>query len=87
MLIDCDTCAGRFVHCQDCVINVLLSRPPERLELDDSERGAIANLADAGLVPPLRMVPVLRTGSAVPGSPAIDRTASSTANQGIAETG
>jgi hypothetical protein len=60
MLIDCDTCAGRFHACGDCVINVLLSRPPQPMELDDAEQGAIASLADAGLVPPLRMVPIVR---------------------------
>ena len=62
MLIDCDTCAGRNIACDDCVINVLLSRPSRShgpVELDDSERGAFASLADAGLVPPLRLVPVV----------------------------
>jgi hypothetical protein len=60
MLIDCDTCAGRFHACGDCVMNVLLSRPAQPVEFDDTEQGALASLADAGLVPPLRMVPVVR---------------------------
>jgi hypothetical protein len=60
MLIDCDTCAGRNVACDDCVINVLLSRPPQPVQLDASEQHAFATLADAGLVPPLRLVPVVR---------------------------
>jgi hypothetical protein len=67
MLIDCETCAGRFVACEDCVINVLLSRPPERVEFDDAEQGAIASLADAGLVPPLRLVPMVRLPGDSPG--------------------
>jgi len=59
MLIDCDTCVGRGVHCHDCVITVLLSRPPESVDFDDEERTALDSLADAGLVPRLRMVPTL----------------------------
>ena len=59
MLIDCDTCVGRGVHCHDCVIHVLLSQPPEQVEFDDEEQSALDTLADAGLVPRLRMVPRL----------------------------
>ena len=59
MLIDCDTCAGRGVHCHDCVITVLLRQPPERVEFDDEEQNALDSLAEAGLVPRLRMVPSL----------------------------
>jgi hypothetical protein len=60
MLIDCDTCAGRHIACDDCVINVLLSRPADRVNIDDAEQHAFAILADAGLVPPLRLVPMVR---------------------------
>lgn len=56
MLIDCDTCAAPEHACRDCVVTVLLGRPPE-LDLDDAERAAIGTLAGAGLVPPLRLVP------------------------------
>ncbi len=59
MLIDCGTCVGRGHACDDCVINVLLSRPPQGVELDEAEQSAFASLADAGLLPPLRMVPVV----------------------------
>ena len=59
MLIDCDTCVARGVACRDCVVTVLLQRPPVPLELDDAEQRAIAELSDAGLVPPLRLVPVI----------------------------
>jgi hypothetical protein len=55
MLIDCDTCLMReTTACRDCVVMVLFSDGP--LELDDTERAAIDTLADAGLVPRLRLV-------------------------------
>ena len=57
MIIDCDTCSGQGVHCHDCVISVLLSAPPQQVQLDSDEQIALVRLADAGLVPPLRLVP------------------------------
>lgn len=55
MLIDCDTCLMReTTACRDCVVMVLFSDGP--LELDRSEQAAIDTLADAGLVPRLRLV-------------------------------
>lgn len=56
MIIDCDSCAVRGVGCSDCVISVLLDAPPT-VELDEPELRAIDTLADAGLVPRLRLVP------------------------------
>jgi hypothetical protein len=56
MLIDCDTCVARDVACDDCVMTVLLGMPRAPVDLDDDERAAIGSLADAGLVPPLRLV-------------------------------
>jgi len=56
MLIDCDTCVARDIACGDCVMTVLLGAPSTRVELDDEERAAIGSLAEAGLVPPLRLV-------------------------------
>jgi hypothetical protein len=38
------------------VVTVLLGAPPDGVELDDTERRALAALADGGLVPPLRLV-------------------------------
>lgn len=63
MLIDCDTCAVRDVHCGDCIMTVLLRQPSleERAdvyEVDDDEARALAALADGGLVPRLRLVPL-----------------------------
>jgi len=57
MIIDCDTCSGQGVHCHDCVISVLLNAPPQQVQLDSDEQIALVRLADAGLVPPLRLVP------------------------------
>ena len=58
MLIDCDGCAMRDLACADCVVTVLLGGPPGRLEVDDAERLALGALADSGLVPRLRLVPL-----------------------------
>ena len=55
--IDCDDCAVRGPGCQDCVISVLLGIP-ETLEVD--ERRALEVLADVGLAPRLRLVPIHR---------------------------
>ncbi|WP_045879045.1 hypothetical protein [Pseudofrankia sp. DC12] len=55
MLIDCDTCSARGDACSDCVLSVLLAPPPV-VEWDEDERRALALLADAGLLPRLRLV-------------------------------
>lgn len=57
MLIDCDTCIAPEHACHDCVVTVLLGRPPAPVELDDAEQAALGTLARVGLVPPLRLVP------------------------------
>ncbi len=70
MLIDCDTCVARDIACSDCVVAVLLHSPAVRqsgpMDLDAAEQAAIGSLAGAGLVPPLRLVPVRRSGSGPP---------------------
>jgi hypothetical protein len=66
MLIDCDTCVARGLACADCVVTVLLHNPPQPVDLDDDEQAAIEQLADAGLVPPLRLVPQLPVEPAGP---------------------
>lgn len=61
MLIDCDTCQMRHTAaCEECVVTVLFGSTP--VDLDDDERAAIDNLAEAGLCPPLRLVPRRRAG-------------------------
>jgi hypothetical protein len=60
MLIDCDTCSVQGLHCHDCVITLVLNAPPQsrapQIELDTTEQIAFVSLAEAGLVPPLRLV-------------------------------
>ena len=74
MLIDCDGCAVRDLACADCVVTVLLGGPPGAVDVDDEERRALDVLADSGLVPRLRLVPVRvpdpvhPPGGAVPGA-------------------
>ena len=57
VVIDCDDCAVRGAACSDCVVSVLLGAPTTLL---DDECAALDNLADAGLAPRLRLVPIHR---------------------------
>jgi hypothetical protein len=64
MIIDCDECAMQGTSaCDDCIVTVLLTgmdaSPADRghVHLDDDESEALENLADVGLVAPLRLVP------------------------------
>lgn len=63
MVIDCGRCAMRGTGCQDCVVAVLepanVTGYPELAPgyLDEAEVRALGVLADAGLVPPLRLSP------------------------------
>jgi hypothetical protein len=61
VVIDCDDCAVRGIGCQDCVVSVLLGIPETLL---DDERKALEVLADAGLAPRLRLVPIHRHSEA-----------------------
>ncbi len=72
MLIDCDSCAMRDIACSDCVVTMLLDGPSrsaaqayppaagQRADLDEDERRAVDALAGAGLIAPLRLVPLYR---------------------------
>lgn len=57
IVIDCDECAVRDLHCRDCVVSVLLGAPEALLR---EECAALEVLADVGLAPRLRLVPILR---------------------------
>ncbi len=63
MLIDCDCCVMKNTSaCADCVVSafVALDLARERrgpIEVDSDERAAIEALAEAGLVPRLRLLP------------------------------
>ena len=59
MIIDCDDCAVRGPACKDCVVSVLLGTPDTLL---DDERAALEALAEVGLAPRLRLVPIHRRG-------------------------
>ncbi|BBY20003.1 hypothetical protein [Mycobacterium stomatepiae] len=63
VVIDCDDCAARGPGCRDCVVSVLLGVPETLLH---DERAALEVLAEAGLAPRLRLVPIHRNrGSGV----------------------
>jgi len=55
VVIDCDDCAVRGPGCRDCVVSVLLGVPDTLLA---DERAALEVLAEAGLAPRLRLVPI-----------------------------
>ena len=57
MVIDCDGCAVRGPACRDCVVSVLLGVPETLLQ---DERAALEVLAEVGLAPRLRLVPIRR---------------------------
>jgi hypothetical protein len=57
VVIDCEDCAVRGPGCRDCVVSVILGVPETLLE---DERAALEVLADAGMAPRLRLVPIHR---------------------------
>ncbi len=57
VVIDCDDCAVRGFGCRDCVVSVLLGVPETLLS---DECAALEVLAEAGLAPRLRLVPIHR---------------------------
>ena len=59
MLIDCDQCALQGTSaCDDCVVTFLLDAGP--VDLSEEQVEAVANLAEQGLVPRLRLIPAER---------------------------
>ncbi|WP_134322994.1 hypothetical protein [Cumulibacter soli] len=59
MIIDCDTCQAKPEACGDCIMTVLVEADPMGTDIDDASANALMALADGGLVPPLRLVPML----------------------------
>ena len=58
MLISCDTCAMQHTeHCNDCVVQALVAPSPRKgaLIVDVEEERALRELANAGLIPEIRM--------------------------------
>ncbi|MFZ2480920.1 hypothetical protein [Propioniciclava sp.] len=61
MLIDCVGCAAKGPACDDCVVSALLGAPGQEVPsaaLADDERAALDVMAEGGLLPPLRLVPI-----------------------------
>lgn len=62
MILDCNECAMQHtLACRDCVVAHLLHDLAGPLEVDEHRIAALDVLADAGLVPGLRLV--RRTGT------------------------
>jgi hypothetical protein len=61
MLIDCESCRARGVGCPDCVISLFIDGADgvNPMDLNESERQALEVLAEGGLAPPLRLVPMV----------------------------
>jgi len=57
VIVDCGRCVVRGIGCADCAMSVLLNAPPAP-EFDRAELRAIDALADGGLIPRLRLVPM-----------------------------
>lgn len=57
MIIDCEACdLQATAACDDCIVPFLLNQMAGPFNLDADEAAALDNLADAGLVTPLRLV-------------------------------
>jgi hypothetical protein len=50
MIIDCQSCPVRDLHCDDCMVTALLTPASAELSLDSAERLAVTRFAAAGLV-------------------------------------
>jgi hypothetical protein len=58
MLIDCKECSmQQTLVCRDCVVGHLLHDLMGPIEIDEDRAEALDVLADAGLVPQLRLMP------------------------------
>lgn len=53
MKVDCSTCTQRDIACGDCVVSLFLSFPSSEITTD--ELVAMEVMAEAGLVPHVRM--------------------------------
>ncbi len=57
MIIDCNACELQATTaCDECIVPVLLNQMSGPFNLTDDEATALDNLADAGLVTPLRLI-------------------------------
>ena len=56
--IECEACVMRHTdHCRDCSVSALVEPSPRRMALvvDADEERALRELADAGLIPAIKM--------------------------------
>jgi hypothetical protein len=60
MVIDCARCEARGIACGNCAVTVMVE---EGADLGPAELRALAVLANAGLIPPLRYAPRLAKAS------------------------
>lgn len=59
MIIDCNRCVMQHTTaCDDCIVSVLLATGDDAIELGTDEASALGHLAEAGLVAPIRLVPL-----------------------------
>lgn len=57
LLIDCDQCVMQHTNaCDDCLVTALLAPGGRVIDVNDVEVAALRNLADGGIVAPLRLV-------------------------------
>lgn len=63
MHLDCNQCTERDRACGDCVVTLLMSLPQPDLGLDLGEQRALAAMAEAGLVPRLRLQVAVEVGT------------------------
>jgi hypothetical protein len=57
MMIDCNVCEMQATTaCDECIVPVLLHQMSGPFDLAHDEANALDNLADAGLITPLRLV-------------------------------
>ena len=50
MIIECQSCPVRDLHCADCMVTALLAPQGAQLPLDASERAVVTRFVEAGLV-------------------------------------
>jgi hypothetical protein len=65
MIIDCDRCQVRGIACGNCAVPLIEGGEPEggKPDLDPAEIRALAVLANAGMIPPLRYAPRMAKAS------------------------
>jgi hypothetical protein len=56
MVINCESCLVRDLHCGDCVVSFLLGPPDAHADFTGEEISALEVLAEGGVVPPLRLL-------------------------------